>query len=136
MEMPETGARMSKGQKGNDMKEEVCNKLILAVLQGDDYDDVVRELNQNGIQVTMLNSTGGFLKKRSATIMIGVNEQRVDEVLAILKKRAGQRTETVYQTPFPVGQNGVPTILASVPMQVRCGGIVVFVLDMQKMEKY
>ena len=30
--------------------------------QGEDYEDTVYELNQNGFFVTMLSSTGGFLK--------------------------------------------------------------------------
>lgn len=41
----------------------VHNKLILAVVQEDDYDTTVGELNQNGFFVTMLSSTGGFWKK-------------------------------------------------------------------------
>ena len=35
------------------------SKLILAVLQGDDYDNTVSELNKAGFFVTMLSSTGG-----------------------------------------------------------------------------
>ena len=47
------------------------NKLILAVVQEDDYDATVSELNQNGFFVTMLSSTGGFWKKKNITIMLG-----------------------------------------------------------------
>ena len=57
------------------------SKLILAVLQGEDYGDVVRQLNENGIFVTILHSTGGFLRKRSVTIMIGVEEAKLEQVL-------------------------------------------------------
>ena len=71
---------------GNESK----NKLILAVLQGEDYDDTVYELNRNGFFATLLSSTGGFLKKRSVTLMIGVSADKADQVLAILKKRAGK----------------------------------------------
>ena len=39
----------------------VHNKLILAVVQEDDYDTTVSELNQNGFFVTMLSSTGGHI---------------------------------------------------------------------------
>ena len=35
------------------------SKLILAVLQGEDYGDVVRQLNENGIFVTILHSANG-----------------------------------------------------------------------------
>ena len=63
-------------------------KLILAILQGDDYADTVDELNQNGFFVTILSSTGGFLKKKSVTVMIGVEEEKVQRVLEILKQSA------------------------------------------------
>ena len=59
------------------------NKLIFAVLQGEDYDSTVYELNQAGFFVTLLSSTGGFLKKKSTTVMIGVEEEKVPEVKAI-----------------------------------------------------
>ncbi len=73
------------------------SKLILAVLQGEDYGDVVRQLNENGIFVTILHSTGGFLRKRSVTIMIGVEEAKLEQVLDLLKETAGRRTVTLYQ---------------------------------------
>ena len=53
-------------------KETTKKKLILAVLQGDDYADTVDELNRGGFFATVLSSTGGFLKKKSMTLMIGV----------------------------------------------------------------
>ena len=39
-------------------------KMVLAVLQGDDYADTVDELNRDGFSATILSSTGGFLKKK------------------------------------------------------------------------
>ena len=85
--------------------EQHSGKLVLAILQGEDYEDTVYELNQNGFFVTMLSSTGGFLKKHSTTIMIGVEEPRLDEVLDILKRRAGQRKATVYPKAAHGGAN-------------------------------
>lgn len=67
------------------MDKDTKKKLVFAILQGDDYEQVVRELNKNGFYVTLLNSVGGFLKKRSVTIMIGVEEVRLEELLDILK---------------------------------------------------
>ena len=45
------------------------SKLIMAVVQEDDYDATVSQLNKNGFFVTMLSSTGGFWKKKNITIM-------------------------------------------------------------------
>ncbi|UKI15134.1 MAG: cyclic-di-AMP receptor [Clostridiales bacterium] len=36
----------------------------------------------------MLSSTGGFLKKKSVTLLIGVERAQVDTVLEILEKHA------------------------------------------------
>lgn len=49
------------------MKNKNCDKLIIAVLQGDDYMETIDELNSHGFYVTILNSSGGFLKKKSVT---------------------------------------------------------------------
>ena len=110
-------------------------KLVFAILQGDDYEQVVRELNKNGFYVTLLNSVGGFLKKRSVTIMIGLEEARLEVLLAILKEEAGERIETVYQTPAVTGgpMMGIPP---TIPMDVNCGGVTIFVLDMDQMVRF
>ena len=55
------------------------SKLVLAVLQGSDSDNTIRNLNERGFMVTVLSSTGGFLKKKSTTVMIGVEEDRLEE---------------------------------------------------------
>lgn len=110
------------------------NKLIIAVLQGDDYENVIRGLTESGFYVTVLNSVGGFLKRRSVTIMVGLPEARLEEALGILKKRAGVRVETVYQNHMIQGAQADLTPV--VPMSVPCGGVVVFVLDMERMERF
>ena len=46
--------------------EQSCNKMILAVISGDDYSNTVQHLNNEGIYATILSSTGGFLRKKKA----------------------------------------------------------------------
>ena len=73
-------------------------KMLLAVIQGDDYTATVDELNRNGFFATVLSSTGGFLKKRSMTLMIGIDEERTQDVLDILKRCAGKRQQMTYSS--------------------------------------
>lgn len=116
------------------MSNEKINKMLIAVLQGDDYENVVGDLTRNGFYVTQLNSVGGFLKRRSMTIMVGLAEERLEEALGILRKQAGARVETMYSNPMIQGSVGeAPPV---VPMSVPCGGVVVFVLDMERMERF
>ena len=117
------------------MDKDAKKKLVFAILQGDDYEQVVRALNKNGFYVTLLNSVGGFLKKRSVTIMIGVEAARLEALLDILKDEAGERIETVYKTPAVTGgpMMGIPP---TVPMDVNCGGVTIFILDMDQMVRF
>ena len=80
--------------------------LIVAVLQGEDYSEAIEELNGKGFYVTILNSTGGFLRKKSVTVMIGVKSKDLDEAIEVLK-HYGKRIEMEYHTRhhFPQGES-------------------------------
>ena len=110
------------------------SKLLLAVLQGSDSDNTIRNLNERGFMVTVLSSTGGFLKKKSTTVMIGVEEDRLEEALDVLQKYAGHRKETVYQSvTMPHGEmSAVPPV----PMEVMAGGAAVFIVSLDDIRKF
>lgn len=110
-------------------------KLILAILQGDDYADTVDELNQNGFFATILSSTGGFLKKKSVTVMIGVEETQVQSVLDILKQCAGHRQQMSY-SDVSMSAGGHAPQIPLVPVPVNVGGVVVFILDLDDLQKF
>ena len=110
------------------------SKLVLAVLQGSDSDNTIRNLNEQGFMVTVLSSTGGFLKKKSTTVMIGVEEDRLETVMEILQRCAGARKEKVYHSvSMP---NGEMTAIPPIPMEVTAGGAAVFILDLEEIRKF
>lgn len=117
------------------MDKETKKKLILAILQGDDYADTVDELNQNGFFATILSSTGGFLKKKSVTVMIGVEEEKVQQVLDILKQCAGHRQQMMY-SDVSMSAGGHAPQIPLVPVPVNVGGVVVFILDLEDLQKF
>ena len=118
------------------MSAEANTKLILAVLQGDDYPHTVSELTPNGFFVTLLNTTGGFLRKKSTTVMIGDSNERLNEVLEILKHCAGHRKQTIYHQSAAMHQSGKMPSVPLVPVTVDAGGVTVFILDLQSIEKF
>ena len=96
-------------------------ELIVAVLQGEDYSEAFEELNGKGFYVTILNSTGGFLRKKSVTLMIGVKSKDLDEAIEVLK-HYGKRIEMEDHSPAPFSTGGNPscfTILSSVNRTAR-----------------
>ena len=105
-------------------------KLIVAVLRKEDEADTIAELNKKGFFVTELATTGGFLKEKNTTLLIGTDDHKLDAVLAILKQEAGLRKTVTYAaTPMESGNY-------SVPIDTQAGGCTVFVLNMEQLEKF
>ncbi len=66
-------------------------KLIITVVQNKDADEVVDALVSADFRATRFASTGGFLRRGNTTIMIGVQDQQVEQVLDIIREEARSR---------------------------------------------
>ncbi len=117
------------------MKNSNCDKMIIAIIQNDDYRIIVEDLNEHGFYVTVLNSSGGFLKKPNATIMIGLNHEHLDEALELLS-HYGKRTEMEYKLASSVETAVYSMTAPPMAIPVQCGGIVLFVLDVAQYERF
>lgn len=73
-------------------------KLIIAIVQDDDAGDLIDVLNDGKFGVTKLATTGGFLKAGNTTLIIGVNKEDVDKVLAIIEQGIQDKRSTNYIT--------------------------------------
>jgi uncharacterized protein YaaQ len=60
-------------------------KLILAIVAADAVDPVSKALVQKNYPVTHISSVGGFLRRGSTTLVIGVDEAQVEPVLATIR---------------------------------------------------
>ena len=65
-------------------------KLILAVVRDIDTESILNTLFPKGFRVTRLASTGGFLRRGSTTLMIGIDEGQEKEVIDLLKSAVGK----------------------------------------------
>lgn len=112
------------------------NKLIFAIIQEDDYDAVVTALNQEHYFVTRLSSSGGFLRRKNITIMIGVNQHNHDQVVQILKDNASKRKQTIRKMPIALaGAHGLEAG-AAIPVEIDVGGVTVFTVPLDSIEKF
>jgi len=64
-------------------------KLILAVVRDIDTENILKILLKKGYQVTRLASSGGFLRKGSTTLMIGIDDGKEKEIIELLKGAVG-----------------------------------------------
>jgi uncharacterized protein YaaQ len=68
-------------------------KLILVVVRDTDDAAVIGSLVGKGYRVTRMASTGGFLRKGNVTLMIGVDEEQIEEVVALIRQACTPETE-------------------------------------------
>lgn len=76
-------------------------KLVIAIVRDGDAAHVVEQLVMQGYRVTRIASTGGFLRKGNVTLLIGVEDQQVLDVVAVLREACsppepGQSRATVF----------------------------------------
>ncbi|MBI3991548.1 MAG: cyclic-di-AMP receptor [Candidatus Omnitrophica bacterium] len=64
-------------------------KLIMAVVPHDKTANLITELVSKKFRATELASAGGFLKKKSSTILVGVEDNLLDEALQLIRNTQG-----------------------------------------------
>jgi uncharacterized protein YaaQ len=69
-------------------------KLIITILRDEDSEPVTHALVEAGFRVTRIASTGGFLRRGSTTLIIGVEEEMVDQAFEIVRQRCTPVIET------------------------------------------
>lgn len=108
-------------------------KLIMAVVQDKDSNRLLEALIENDFRATKLASTGGFLKSGNTTFLIGTEDDRVDQLLNIIKENCKTR-EQIVAPISPMGGNADSYV--PYPVEIQVGGATVFVLPVDRFEKY
>lgn len=95
-------------------------KLIQAIVHNDDAEAVINALLAQGFRATRMASTGGFLRAGNTTIVSGIEEEQVDEVLNIIKQHVKSR---LYTPALPQAK------------EVEVSGAIVFVMNVERLER-
>ncbi len=108
-------------------------KLLISVVNSDDAHPLIDALMREGYRATMISTTGGFLREGNATLLIGVDDEKVESVLEIIKASCHTRIQYVNPLP-PMVESGdlyIPT-----PIEVQVGGAVIFILNVDRFERF
>ena len=103
-------------------------KLVTAIINKKDADDVCRTLRDEGFYFTKMATTGGFLTAGNTTLMIVTDDDSVEPALDIIRAHCKKRTEYVPSSTGTVN-------IALGPAQVVVGGATVFVTNVEHFEK-
>jgi uncharacterized protein YaaQ len=101
-------------------------KLIAAIVQDRDADRLLNALMETGFRATKIHTTGGFLRGSSNLILIGVEPEKVDQAIDVIRGHCRSRTQLVHP-------NDAPYLAA--PLEVRIGGAIIFVWELETYER-
>jgi uncharacterized protein YaaQ len=104
--------------------------LMTAVVQFQDLDNAIQALTNCGIFAKALASTGGFLGRRNATLLIGLAEDQREHAVLALGKGCRRRVEYLV-TPLEGSPFSLPL---STPVSV--GGATIFTLAVERYEEF
>ncbi|MED3728144.1 cyclic-di-AMP receptor [Priestia filamentosa] len=108
-------------------------KLVIVVVQDTDSTKFLDALVENNFRSTKLSSSGGFLKSGNTTLMIGTDDDRIDELLEVIKNNCQNRKKFVSPLS-PMGGNVDSYI--PYPVEVEVGGATVFVLPVEAFHQF
>ena len=101
-------------------------KLVMAIVNDDDAFGLMDTLNENGYRVTKLATTGGFLRAGNTTLICGVSEERLGDLMNIIEKKCKSRRQI---TSVNAQNTGATESYVPYPVEVTVGGATIFVLD-------
>lgn len=92
-------------------------KMIIAILNSDDASTVMHNLMKEGYQITKLSTTGGFLRAGNVTVLIGVEDDKLEHCLEIIGKYSKSRKQLI-----PSSAEAGISFYPSMPVEVVVGG--------------
>ena len=76
-------------------------KLMFVIVRSEDSENVMNMLVEAEFGVTHVASTGGFLRKGNATLLIATDEEKVDKAMEVIRNATtepqdNQRRATIF----------------------------------------
>ncbi len=107
-------------------------KLVITIIHARDKSKVTENLLHSGYKFTQIASTGGFLRDGNCTLLIGAEDDQIEEVMGIIRDNCKSREQFMSLPPPDVMPAG--TFIPS-PVKVCVGGSVTFVLPVERFER-
>jgi len=107
-------------------------KLVIAIISTADLDELLRMMASRGYRATVIDHRGGFLRQGNVTLLVGVQDAFIADVLRLIAEVCRLRS-TLVNPAMPVAEPG--EFFVSRPVETIAGGAVSFVLDIERYER-
>ncbi len=61
-------------------------KLMIAIVNDADYDKIAHQLTEEQFRVTCIASTGGLFRRGSTTLLMGLEEEKINRAVEIINE--------------------------------------------------
>lgn len=95
----------------------MAGKMVLCIIHPEDVEGLSKGLSDAGLRVTRVSTTGGFLRQGMCTLLIGVDEIQVDQVMTLVRENTHRRSRKGWWLR---------------PGRHQAGAATVFVMDMEQ----
>ena len=109
------------------------NTLIIANASSEQVPPLTKELNKQRFYFTRIASSGGFMQLSTNTLLIGIHNERYDELMDILHKFCKkQRTHIATQTQIEAHFQPTQPII----IEAETGGATILTVPVEHFEQY
>lgn len=111
------------------MNTQNINRLVL-VVAGAQAGELMQRLSQERFYFTKIDSTGGLVQEPNVTLLIGLNESRLNSFLELVRKVCQP-----YRQFIPAHVSVHPMHMQPAMIEAEMGGATVFVLEVERFEQ-
>ena len=107
-------------------------KMVIAIVQDEDADNLTDALVADGFRTTKVGSTGSFLRMGNSSILCGVEDHQVPQVISIIRRVCRRRKQMAvpYSPALEPGLLYMPE-----NFEVEVGGAVIFTHNVVRFER-
>ena len=105
-------------------------KMIMAIVQAEDVARITKGLVEAGHRVTQISTTGAWLRRDNATLLLGVEDERVEDALNVFRSTSKHREAELS------AQTTAESDPKTQKSKIVIGGATIFLLNVDQFERY
>lgn len=105
-------------------------KLMMVIVQEQDYSKLATLLIRNKIRATKFETSGLYSNKKNVTLFICVEEEQQDEILGYIRESCTERQEVCQVWEY----NG--NMMVQAEKTLRIGGATIFISEVGSVTKF
>lgn len=106
-------------------------KLVIVIVSNKDTSKVLSAVSADGYFITRISTSGQFLEDGHTTMLIGVNEDRLENLFSIIQDNVTKRVVRSVGV-----ESTLQGSLLKKPVDVEEYGAVAFVVDVEEFKKF